>query len=153
MKKTLQVFVAILICEAAGIIGSFFTAPAIGGWYQGLAKPSFNPPAWIFGPVWTILYALMGIALYLLWKKKAKAALILFGIQLVLNTLWSIVFFGLKNPQLAFVEILFLWLFILLTMQSSWRYSREVVYLLLPYWLWVSFAAVLNYSLWQLSVS
>ena len=147
---------AILLCQLAGVIGSLFTFQNIPGWYAGLEKPFFTPPNWVFGPAWITLYTLMGIALYkvysLGWKKKAvKTALAFFSAQLVLNALWSILFFGWQNPFLAFLEIVLLWLFILLTTQRFYQLSRTAGLVMLPYLLWVSFAAVLNYSLWQLN--
>ncbi len=149
-------FVSLIICQLVGFIGSIFTTPAISGWYAYLEKPSFNPPNWIFSPVWIFLYLLMGVTLYLLWqnlpKKEAKIALIFFAIQLGLNTLWSVIFFGLKSPMVAFLEIIILWIFILLTMITSSRVTKASVYLLLPYILWVNFAAVLNFFLWRLNM-
>src|SRR3990167_461575 len=120
-----KLVVAITVSEMAGVVGSFFTTPSIAGWYAGIVKPALNPPAWVFGPVWTTLFALMGIAAFLVWssyakstkdkKKGIRVALILFGVQLVLNTLWSIIFFGLHSPGGALIEIVFLWLAILAT--------------------------------------
>lgn len=151
MKKfNLPVFIAaILICQFAGIIGSLFTFSAIPTWYATLNKPFISPPNWVFGPVWTTLYTLMGISAYLIWqkgiqKKQVKDALRTFGEQLVLNALWSILFFGLKNPLLAFVEILFLWILIVATMVKFYRLNKWAAYLLIPYLLWVSFASILN---------
>ncbi|MFH1649871.1 MAG: TspO/MBR family protein [Candidatus Woesearchaeota archaeon] len=151
-----KLIASILICQLAGFIGSFFTITAINSWYSTLVKPSFNPPNWLFGPVWTLLYLLMGISLYLLWvkgfkTKQGKLALTFFVIQLVLNTLWSILFFGLQNPMIAFVEIIVLWVSILLTIVFVYRVSNASAYLLVPYVLWVSFAAVLNYAIYALN--
>lgn len=153
----------IIISELAGVIGSLFTTPSIAGWYAGIIKPDLNPPAWVFGPVWTTLFVLMGIAAFLVWssyaeasedkKKSIRIALALFGIQLVLNTLWSIIFFGLHSPGSAFIEIIFLWLAILATIIAFAKISRPAAWLLLPYILWVSFAGYLNYSIWILNVS
>jgi tryptophan-rich sensory protein len=155
-KNIIEVVVAIVVCELAGGIGAFFTAPAIPTWYAQLAKPSLNPPSWIFAPVWTILYALMGIAAYLIWskglkRKDVKIALGIFLGQLVLNVLWSFIFFGTQNPSGSFVEIIFLWLAILATIISFAKIYRAAAWLLLPYIAWVSFAAYLNYSIWQLA--
>lgn len=142
--------ISILVCLFAGIIGSFFTASSIPNWYSILNKPFFNPPNYIFGPVWTTLYILMGISLYLVWNNKNKKSKNIksfykfFAIQLILNALWSLLFFGLKSPLLGFIEIIFLWLFILLSIISSYRISKIASYLLIPYILWVSFATVLN---------
>jgi benzodiazapine receptor len=119
-----------------------------------LNKPFFNPPHWLFGPVWITLYLLMGISLYLIWNndgKDSKSALIVFSIQLGLNTLWSLLFFGLKNPLLAFIEIILLWLFIVLTILFFYQKSKTASFLLIPYLLWVSFASVLNFSIFYLN--
>lgn len=150
--------IAVVVSELAGVIGSIFTTPAISTWYAGLAKPALNPPAWVFAPVWTTLFALMGIAAFLVWRKgldrkDVKIALGVFIGQLVLNTLWSIIFFGLHNPGAAFIEIIFLWLAILVTIIVFAKVSKPAAWLLVPYILWVSFAGYLNYSLWQLSAN
>ena len=151
-----RLIASLVICQLAGIIGSLFSAPAIPDWYASLEKPAFNPPNWIFSPVWICLYLLMGITLYILWqnlpKREVQVALIYFAIQLGLNILWSVIFFGLKWPMVAFFEIIILWLFILLTMIKSYRVSKATIYLLLPYILWVNFAAVLNFFLWRLNI-
>jgi len=152
-SNILKLIAAVLFCQAAGFLGSLATTPSIGGWYKGLVKPSFNPPNWIFGPVWTTLYLLMGIAFFLVWRmglktEGVKAALIVFLIQLALNTLWSILFFGLHQPLPAFIEIIVLWAFILWTMIKFFGLSRPAGWLLVPYLLWVSFASVLNFFLW-----
>ena len=150
--KILKLVVSILVCQGAGVVGSIFTSPAITTWYAQLQKPSFSPPNWIFAPVWTLLFLLMGVALYFVWSKgledkKVKTALFIFGVQLILNTLWSILFFGLQSPFYAFIEIIILWLAILLTIISFSRISKAAAYLLLPYILWVSFASILNFSI------
>ncbi len=142
----------ILGCELAGIIGSIFTFSSISTWYALLEKPFFTPPAWVFGPAWTILYALMGIALYLVWEKGiTPKAMEFFGIQLTLNIVWSVLFFGLKNPLLAFIEIIGLWISILVTIIEFQRISSKAAWLLAPYLGWVTFAAVLNFFVWQLN--
>lgn len=156
INNIFKLIIAIVVSELAGIIGLVFTTPSIAGWYAGLVKPALNPPAWVFGPVWTTLFALMGIAAFLVWKngldrKDVKIALGIFIGQLVLNTLWSIIFFGLHNPGLAFIEIIFLWLAILATIIAFTKISWPAVWLLVPYILWVSFAGYLNYSIWQLN--
>ncbi|MGQ9637249.1 MAG: TspO/MBR family protein [Thermodesulfobacteriota bacterium] len=147
---------SIILCQLAGVVGSIFTRPAIPTWYQTLNKPTFNPPNWLFAPVWITLYFLMGISLFLVWRKggeltQVKRALILFFIQLVLNASWSILFFGLTSPLLGFIEILILWLIILLTIQAFAQISTIGAFLLLPYFVWVSFAAVINFSIWFLN--
>ena len=133
----------IIICEAAGIAGSLITT--IGPWYDQLIKPWFNPPSWVFGPVWTTLYLMMGVALYLIWEDKdARTA---FWIQLGLNAIWTPIFFGFRQIELAAVEIIILWIAILITIRRSYKVNKTASYLLIPYLVWVSFAAILNISL------
>jgi tryptophan-rich sensory protein len=158
MKSTdrLKLATSLIVCQLAGLLGSLFTAPAIPTWYQTLNKPSFTPPSWLFAPVWIGLYLLVGISLFLVWKKKEQdlrvnEALMIFFIQLILNAFWSIAFFGLRSPLLGLVDIIFLWMGILLTIQKFFKISRNGALLLLPYLLWVSFAALLNFSLWVLN--
>ncbi|MEX0690096.1 MAG: TspO/MBR family protein, partial [Candidatus Paceibacterota bacterium] len=141
---------------SAGFIGSIFTFTSIDSWYADLAKPVINPPNWIFGPVWTALYILMGVALFLVWKKgwnreDVKHGICIFVIQLVLNATWSIVFFGLQNTGLAFINIILLWLAIIWTMVWFYKVSKPAMYLLVPYILWVSFAGYLNLSIYILN--
>ncbi len=154
-KKVLTYIGFILICQMAGIIGSLFTAPAVKGWYTTINKSPLNPPSWVFAPVWTTLFVMMGIAVSIIWlseKNEARnKALKIFFVQLVLNTLWSIIFFGLKNPALAFVEIIFLWLAILYTIILFRKIDRKASCLLIPYILWVSFASVLTLSVAMLN--
>ena len=152
----LKLIVAIVFAQTAGFVGSIFTTPAISGWYAELQKPNFNPPSWVFAPVWTMLFLLMGIAAFLIWKKgladkKIKIALGFFVGQLILNTLWSIIFFGLSSPGGALVEIIFLWFMILFTIIYFAKISRLAAWMLVPYILWVSFAAYLNYVIWLLN--
>ena len=156
LSEILKLFVSLIICQLAGVIGSLFTTPAIPTWYATLVKPTFNPPNWVFAPVWTTLFLLMGISAFLVWRKgtgnpQVNLALRFFIIQLVLNSIWSVLFFGLKSPILGFVEIILLWTFILLTILYFFKISRMAGILLLPYILWVSFAAVLNFSIWRLN--
>jgi benzodiazapine receptor len=156
MKKATGILASIIICELAGIIGSIFTTPSIPGWYEGLSRPSFNPPNWLFAPVWTTLFALMGLAAYLVYEKglkkpEVKRALSVFAFQLLLNMLWSIVFFGAHMILGAVVVIVLLWAMILATILLFHRISRAAAYLLVPYILWVSFASVLNISLYVLN--
>jgi benzodiazapine receptor len=156
MKKALGILIFVLICELAGIIGSVFTTPSIPGWYAALAKPPFNPPNWVFAPVWTILYALMGISAYLVYEKgprrnEVRKALAVFAGQLLLNTLWSIVFFGAHMILGAAVIIIFLWGMIVASIWLFSRISKAAAYLLVPYSLWVSFATALNISLYVLN--
>lgn len=145
-----QLILSIGLCLGAGILGSFFTVSSIPTWYVTLNKPPFSPPNWVFGPAWTILYILMGISLYLVWISKGKLkqnALNLFFVQLGLNALWSIIFFGMKNPTLALVDIVALWIVIFLTIKSFTKISKLAGNLLIPYLLWVSFASVLNLAI------
>ncbi|MFA6446768.1 MAG: TspO/MBR family protein [Patescibacteria group bacterium] len=158
MKKPnhiLALVIWLIIPQLFALIGAYFTTPAISGWYATLIKSPLNPPSWVFAPVWTVLFLLMGIAAFLVWKKgdhrKVILALTIFGLQLVLNTLWSIIFFGMHSPGAALVEIVILWIAILATVITFYRVSKPASYLLLPYLLWVSFAAVLNFSIWNLN--
>lgn len=149
-----KIIASVLLCLSVGGLSSFFTASEITGWYSTLNKPFFSPPNWIFAPVWTTLYVLMGISLYLLWisnKKGKQKALKFFFIQLILNFFWSIIFFGFHSPQLAFVEIIFMWIFILMTIKAALPVSRVSAYLLYPYLAWVSFASILNLSIFLLN--
>lgn len=147
---------AILICEAAGILGSLFTASAIPTWYATLNKPSFNPPNWVFAPVWTTLFAMMGVAAFLVWKKGlsqpgVKLALGLFLLQLLFNFLWSVMFFGLHSPLAGLIDIAALWITLAITIWLFFKLSTVAGMLLLPYLAWVSFASVLNFALWRLN--
>ncbi|MEI7463450.1 MAG: TspO/MBR family protein [Candidatus Taylorbacteria bacterium] len=159
MKKMMYIpmlIFAVIICELAGIVSSYFSKPSLDSWYQTLVQPDIAPPSWIFAPVWTALFALMGIALFFVWKSNAdkaskKTAIQVFSAQLLLNIMWSILFFGLQSPRGALVEILSLWLIIVATMIAFFRISRTTMYLLIPYILWVSFAAYLNFSIWILN--
>ena len=148
--------ISIILVEGVGIISGVLTNTSVTTWYSNLEKSNLNPPAWIFGPVWTILYFLMAVAAFLVWKKGfqkkgVKIALSTFIFQLLLNFLWSIFFFGLHNPLLALIDIVLLWLAILGTMVLFYKISRPAMYLLLPYLLWVSFASYLNYTIWILN--
>jgi tryptophan-rich sensory protein len=142
----------ILLSFAAGVLGSQFTP---GGWYAALAKPAWNPPDWIFGPVWTALYTMMGCAAWLVWRQggfaQQRTALLLFLGQLLLNAAWSWLFFGLHRPGIALVEIIVLWGTVLLTLVKFARVSPGAAWLLAPYLAWLSFAAALNFALWQLN--
>lgn len=151
VKDFPKLILSIALCLGAGIIGSFFTASAIPTWYATLVKPSFSPPNWIFGPVWTTLYILMGTSLYLVWISKKKIVPNIFWVQLILNTSWSIVFFGMKNPELAFVNIIALWVAISLTIEKFSKISKTASYLLYPYLAWVTFALFLNLSIVKLN--
>lgn len=143
--------IALILCQGAGIIGSIFTFDAIPTWYATLAKPWFSPPNWIFGPVWITLYFMMACSLYLIWKSKPSFQKgfteKVFYTQLILNAAWSILFFGLQNPMVAFAEIVIMWITILLTLLSAWKLNKTAGILLIPYILWVSFASILNLSI------
>lgn len=145
----------LLLSFAAGALGGRATYPAIPGWYQSLEKPSWTPPDWLFGPAWTTLYILMGVAAWLVWRhggwRSQKRPLTLFVVQVVLNALWSIFFFGMRNPGLGMVEIVVLWLAILATLIAFWRVSRVAGGLMVPYLGWVTFAAALNFAIWRLN--
>jgi translocator protein len=148
-QKILKVLFWIIVCEFVGILGSFFTFSQIQTWYLHLNKPFFSPPNFVFAPVWTTLYALMGISIALILMSKAKKSdknylLAVFLLQLFLNFLWSIIFFGMHEPLAAFVEIVFMWGTILWLIIRFRKYSKQASYLLIPYLLWVSFASLLN---------
>ncbi|OGY18490.1 MAG: hypothetical protein A2900_03485 [Candidatus Chisholmbacteria bacterium RIFCSPLOWO2_01_FULL_50_28] len=149
MKKYTPLLISLGIAFGVAFLGSSVTTPSISGWYASLNKPSFNPPAWVFAPVWTILFAMMAIASFLVWKKqkKMKIPLQLYGIQLFLNFLWSFLFFGLRRPDLALLEIALLWIVIQLTLRAFYAVDKLASYLLVPYILWVSFAAFINFSI------
>ena len=139
-------------CFAAAFLGTMFMP---GEWYAGLRKPAWNPPAWVFGPVWSALYTMMAVAAWLVWKRGGFAAqrrpLALFLAQLVLNAAWTPLFFGMQRPDVAFAEIILLWLAIATTLLAFRTVSRAATWLLVPYLAWVSFAAVLNGALWRLN--
>jgi translocator protein len=150
-----KLIASLVMCQVAGIIGSLFTASSIPIWYAALNKPIFNPPNWIFAPVWIFLYILMGISFYLIWIKSdvPNFGLLfsLFLFQLILNSFWTIIFFGLKSPLLAFIEIIILWIAILFCIILFYKVSKVSSVLLIPYILWVSFAAILNFAIWKLN--
>lgn len=149
-----KLIISILLCLIVGFLGSIFTSKSVSTWYSTLNKPSFNPPSWVFAPVWTILFILMGISFYLVWNsgnKNINLAILFFIIQLVLNVLWSLFFFGMQSPLYALIDIVFLWIMILLTIIQFYLILPLSAYLMIPYILWVSFAAVLNFILWKLN--
>jgi tryptophan-rich sensory protein len=153
LNDTLKLVLAVMISELAGVLGSFFTIPS-SSWYIALAKPALNPPSSIFGPVWVVLYLLMGISLWLVWKSsssKKKSGLWLFAVQLLLNTIWSPIFFGAHAIGSALGVIVLLWAAILLTILMFKKASKIAGWLLVPYILWVSFAVYLNFSIWMLN--
>lgn len=153
-SKKIQIIplaISIVVCQLAGFLGSVFTIPSIPGWYAGLTKPFFNPPSWVFGPVWTTLYLLMAIAAYLIWasgsNNKTVSALKIFGVQLILNVFWSLVFFGIHEIVWGFIVIVALWVAIFITIKQFKKINSTASLLLWPYLAWVSFATLLNFSL------
>jgi translocator protein len=156
MNKLGKLVCSVSLCLLTGFVGSFSTMNSVTSWYADLSRPSFTPPDWTFGVVWPILYIMMGISVFMIWnlgldKKKVKIALGIFLLQLVLNGLWTPIFFGLHMIALALIEIVLLWVVILMTILVFWRISKAATFFLFPYILWVSFAAVLNSALWYLN--
>lgn len=178
-NQAIKLLASIIICLLAGVVGSFYTDPQINGWYAALKKPFFNPPEWVFGPVWTALFILMGVSLYLVWSENFKIKneinkspeklwnkwsekfwngpwqkiniILIFVIQLLLNILWSIIFFGLQDFRVAFIEIITLWIATAYLVINFYRVSKWASYLLLPYILWISFAGILNLMIWLMN--
>lgn len=156
MNNTLKLIIAVSVPLAVGGLSGFATSGGVATWYPTLTQPSFNPPPWVFGPTWTLLYIMMGVATFLVWREGfatggVKLALTLFVVQLALNGFWSILFFGLRSPGWALVEIIALWFAIIATAALFWRVVPLAGMLLLPYLAWVTFATVLNASLWWLN--
>ncbi len=157
LKNLLLLIISLAIPLLIGFLGSMLTTPSISTWYAALNKPSFNPPNWVFAPVWTVLFILMGLALFLILKegRKAtyfKAACLSFGAQLFLNLYWSFLFFFAKEPSLAFWGIVSLISMIIVNMYYFFQIKKVAAYLLVPYLLWVIFAASLNYLIWILNI-
>ncbi|MFZ3099817.1 MAG: TspO/MBR family protein [Minisyncoccales bacterium] len=178
-KNIFKLIASIVICQAAALIGSMFTMPAVGGWYAELNKPSWTPSGGVIGAAWTVIYLLMGVSLYLAWAKNFQISenlsgmaarawncisqklldgawqkqniIAVFSVQLILNVLWSFVFFELKMPGWAFFELLMLWAAIAYTIANFRRVSKPAAYLLLPYIAWVTFAGYLNFVIWQMN--
>ncbi|ULQ56903.1 tryptophan-rich sensory protein [Flavihumibacter rivuli] len=153
MKKLL---LSVLVPLIVGATAGYFTSTSVKTWYTTLEKPWFNPPNWLFGPVWTSLYIMMGIACWLVWSSNAgqelkRKALLLFGVQLMANFLWSFIFFYFHQVGLAFMEIIILWLLILLCIFSFARVDKRAAWLMVPYISWVTFAAILNGTIWMLN--
>lgn len=178
INKSIKLITSIIICELAGVVGAVFTTPEIDSWYKILKRPAASPPNWVFGPVWTTLFILMGISLYLVWDKKWQPKnktgaedykmnplskkffsgkwkeiniALIFVTQLILNVLWSFIFFGMHSVDVAFFEILMLWFAIIFTIINFYRVSKTAALLLIPYILWVSLATVLNFYIWVLN--
>lgn len=139
------------------VVGGLVTGPAVQDWYPGLAKPGWTPPDWVFGPAWGLLYAMMAVAAWLVWRRagwrRGRAALVLYFIQLGLNFLWSPLFFGLRAPALGLLDIALLWAAIAATTLAFLRLSRLAGWLFVPYWAWVTYAAVLNFAIWRANVA
>ena len=154
--KVLKFIISILICQSAGIFGSIFTLEAVPDWYSTLTKPTFAPPGWVFGPVWIILYFLMGVSLYTVWVSESKPKIrkvffTVFGIQLTLNALWSLLFFGLKSPLLGFIDIILLDIMVIVTIIYAKSISKLSSLLLVPYLVWIIFASILNFAIFLLN--
>jgi benzodiazapine receptor len=145
----------VAVCFLAAGVGQFFGTPGPNDWYRNLRKPAFTPPSWLFGPAWTVLYLCMGIAAWLVWRRRGlrggAVPLLLFAGQLALNAAWTPLFFGLRNPALAFADIIVLWGMIALTMVRFFSISRAAGWLMAPYLGWTTFAAVLNFALWRMN--
>ena len=156
MKKAGKLMCSVCLCLLTGFLGSFATMDSVKAWYVNLSRPSFTPPDWAFGVVWPILYVMMGVSAFLIWgkgldKREVRTAMGLFILQLVLNGLWTPIFFGLHMIGFALVDIVLLWAAILITILAFRRISKTAAYLLVPYILWVSFAVALNGALWLLN--
>ncbi len=149
----MRLIISIAVCLGAALLGSLMTTPALRPWYAGLRKPAWTPPNWLFGPVWTALYVAMAIAAWLVWRQVGLTAapMKLFLLQLLLNVAWSGLFFALRSPGWAFGDIVFLWLAILATSIEFWKVAPLAGLLLVPYLIWVSYAAALNFSIWRLN--
>ena len=154
-KSLLVLAVLVIACEGVGIVGAGFTAPAIADWYRSLERPSWTPPDWLFGPVWIALYALMAVTAWLVWRQGRVPGVwtagALFGVQLALNAIWTPIFFGLRQPGWALLDILLLWAAILLTLVAFARVRPLAAGLLAPYLAWVTYAGALNFALWRLN--
>lgn len=156
MNNTLKLIIAVIVPVAVGGISGFFTSTGVESWYQTINKPSWNPPSWVFAPVWTTLYIMMGVALFLVWKSNVstglkRIAISLFAVQLLLNFFWSFIFFYQQQPGWALVEIIAMWVFILLTIFAFAKVNKIAAWMLVPYISWVSFATILNYTIWKLN--
>jgi tryptophan-rich sensory protein len=157
LSNTIKFLISIIVPVGIGAVSGLFTSSNVKTWFVTVAKPSFNPPSWIFAPVWTTLYFMMGFALFLIWKNETvqksvkQKAILLFAIQMILNFLWSFIFFQQHEIGWALVDIILLWIFILLTIFSFAPISKTAAWLLVPYISWVSFATILNFAIWQLN--
>ena len=152
MSKIIKLTTSVLICQLVGLAGSFFTRASVDTWYKMLDKPFFTPPSWIFAPVWIVLYFLMGISLFLIWnegldKLQIRNALRVFLLQLILNSSWSAVFFGMQNILLSVIIIMLLWFAVVWTILKFYKISKRAAFILIPYFCWVSFAVILNITI------
>jgi tryptophan-rich sensory protein len=156
LRDGFKLLISLTVCIGAGLMGSLFTRESIPTWYSLLQKPSFTPPSWLFAPVWLLLYILMGVSAFLIWRRgfrqfQVRESIIIFTVQLFLNALWSYAFFGLKSPLIGLLVIVPLWTAILLTILNFYKVSKTASLLLIPYILWVSYATVLNFALYLLN--
>jgi tryptophan-rich sensory protein len=156
LASLFRLLVAVALPLAAGILGAFLTVDSVRDWYPSLVRPSFAPPSWVFGPVWTTLYVMMGVASWMVWRTGAgtpevRGALVIYGVQLALNFAWSPLFFGLRQPALALVDIVLLLGLVAWTVVRFYRVSKPAGWLLIPYLGWVAFATVLNAGFWWLN--
>jgi tryptophan-rich sensory protein len=156
MKRAVMgLVVSVALALLVGWLGSMWTTPEIPGWYRTLAKPSWTPPNWVFGPVWTALYVMMAVAAWLIWKPQGFAGaplpLGIYAVQLALNLAWTGIFFAMRQPGPAFAEIVLLWCAILITTRQFWRRQAVAGFLLVPYLIWVTYAAALNFALWRMN--
>jgi benzodiazapine receptor len=154
-QTVIALLIALLLCYGAAALGGLVGARGGGAWYADLEKPSWTPPSWVFGPVWTVLYGMMAAAVWLIWldrrRGRAAAPMLLFAVQLALNAAWSPLFFALRRPDLAFADIVLLWLALVATVWLFLKRRAIAGLLLVPYLLWVSFAAALNLTIWRLN--
>jgi translocator protein len=156
LSSKAKLIISIILCLGGGLLSGFFSQSGLGTWYASINKPSWNPPSSLFGPVWTTLYILMGIALWTIWKSETpenqkNKALLIFGIQLFLNFIWSILFFKLESPSWALVDIILMVVTIITTIFVFADISKKAAWLLVPYICWVSFATILNYTIWSIN--
>lgn len=152
MRDGLALVGFVVLCLAVGSLGGWITAQPVVDWYPMLAKPSWTPPSWVFGPAWTVLYILMGIAAWLVWRKgNAQGTMLIFAAQLLLNFAWSLLFFGARSPGLGVIEVIPFWIAVALMIFAYSFKSRVAAWLMVPYLVWVSFAAALNASIYMLN--
>lgn len=155
-RKATALLVALLLCYGAAAVGGLFGTGGDSSWYADLAKPSWTPPSWVFGPVWTLLYGMMAVSVWLVWlqrhQRPCAAPMVVFAVQLAFNAAWTPLFFGLHRPGVAFADIVLLWLALMATLYLFLRQRAMAGFLLVPYLLWVSFAGALNFAIWRLNV-